>query len=29
MVRLRQMIANMDESFLITSSWRKVSRRIV
>ena len=29
MVRLQQMIANMEESFLITSSWRKVSRRIV
>jgi len=29
MVRLRQMIANMEESFLVTSSWRKVSRRIV
>ena len=29
MVRLEQMFANMEESFLITSSWRKVSRRIV
>jgi uncharacterized protein (DUF169 family) len=29
MTRLQQMIANMDESFLITSSWKKVSRRIV
>jgi Uncharacterised ArCR, COG2043 len=29
MVRLQQMVANMEESFLITSSWRKVSRRIV
>ena len=29
MVRLQQMIANMEESFLVTSSWRKVSRRIV
>lgn len=29
MARLEQMIANMEESFLITSSWRKVSRRIV
>jgi Uncharacterised ArCR, COG2043 len=29
MVRLQQMIANVEESFLITSSWRKVSRRIV
>src|SRR5512135_2325042 len=29
MARLEQMIANADESFLITSSWRKVSRRIV
>ncbi len=27
--RLQQMIANMEESFLVTSSWRKVSRRIV
>jgi len=29
MARLQQMIANMEESFLITTSWRKVSRRIV
>ena len=29
MARLQEMIANMEESFLITSSWRKVSRRIV
>jgi hypothetical protein len=29
MVRLEQMLANVEESFLITSSWRKVSRRIV
>ncbi|HVN25914.1 MAG TPA: DUF169 domain-containing protein [Syntrophorhabdales bacterium] len=27
--RLEQMVTNMEESFLITSSWRKVSRRIV
>ena len=29
MARLEQMIANAEESFLTTSSWRKVSRRIV
>ena len=29
MARLVQMIANAEESFLITPSWRKVSRRIV
>ena len=29
MVRLQQMAANMEESFLTTPSWRKVSRRIV
>ncbi len=29
LTRLEQMTANMEESFLITSSWRKVSKRIV
>jgi hypothetical protein len=29
MTRFRQMVDNMEESFLITPSWRKVSRRIV
>jgi hypothetical protein len=29
MARLQQMIGNMEESFLITPSWRKVSKRIV
>ena len=27
--RFRQMVENMEESFLITASWRKVCRRIV
>ena len=29
MARLHQMTGNMEESFLITPSWRKVRRRIV
>jgi hypothetical protein len=28
MKKFETMIANMDESFLITESWRKVQRRI-